>query len=84
MVDNPILPSLTGKWTILKLAGRKPTRYLCRCQCGTEAVIRADSLGKTSIQCKKCAGQRASASADKEEAAGTGQEGDAELFLRNA
>ena len=60
MVDTPILPSLTGKWTILKLAGRKPTRYLCRCQCGTEAVIRADSLGKTSIQCKKCAGQRAS------------------------
>ncbi len=42
-----------GKWTVLSLA--KPKFWLCRCDCGTEAVISRGNLKSgTSTQCTKC------------------------------
>ncbi len=39
-----------GRWTVLKYSGNY--RYLCRCECGAEKLIRSDSL--KSGQTKSC------------------------------
>lgn len=37
-----------GRWTVIKLAGRNPKSgepmWLCKCDCGTEKVVRSSSL----------------------------------------
>jgi hypothetical protein len=33
-----------GRWILLRLEDRKPKHWLCRCDCGTERVIRQDHL----------------------------------------
>jgi hypothetical protein len=33
-----------GLWTVLAYAGNHPTKWLCRCDCGSERVVRAGNL----------------------------------------
>lgn len=44
-----------GKWTVLRYARQKPTRWLCRCACGVEHEVRGAHLrnGHTH-SCKAC------------------------------
>jgi hypothetical protein len=39
-----------GRLTVIRLEGLKPTRWVCRCECGNEKIIRKNDLGKT-ISC---------------------------------
>ena len=54
-------PDLTGrrfeKWTVVSFANRDDgVRWLCRCECGRERIIRgADLTGGRSRSCKSCA-----------------------------
>jgi hypothetical protein len=50
-----------GRWTVLKLAGRRGTSWMwkCRCACGATGTLRAAALSKTpqpgkSSQCRRC------------------------------
>jgi len=41
-----------GKWNIIKYAGKQ--RWLCRCDCGVEAVLAQSLVKGTSTKCKRC------------------------------
>ena len=33
-----------GRWTVLRLIGRNPARWLCRCECGTERALSPNAV----------------------------------------
>lgn len=50
-----------GRWTVLKLAGRRGMTWMwkCRCACGRIGIVQAGGLNKTrqagkSSQCRRC------------------------------
>lgn len=46
-----------GKWTAVEYLGKG--KYLCRCECGTEASVAAGNLRNGgSTQCKNCSGKQ--------------------------
>ena len=44
-----------GKWTVLRYSRNAPTRFICRCECGTESEVRAGNLmNGSSPCCRRC------------------------------
>ena len=52
------LPFRRGKWTVLAIVESesfKRPRYLCRCDCGTEATVRQEAINNLkSTMCLRC------------------------------
>lgn len=43
-----------NRWTVLSEAGTNPVRWLCKCSCGTEKVVRATSVKTGNIKSCGC------------------------------